>query len=530
MNANKLAFGENPIVPVLVFADGSEVQGRSFIVHRKAQVIEGETLSLPATRIAGVRAEYFPGKGRRSISASDFSGTPAIVRTHNSLHIEEGENAADQLATDQIDRLAIRFTGRFVVSAANAGEHTFHLINTNDSARLSIDGNIVIAYDDRSYGYNRNDSSSGIFLGPGEHSFELLMSNTGDGTDPGFDIDVRMRTPRGVTQIMDNKILFSVPSKFNALGTSGSDTFVVRYSGNTPNSSVTVSVATDGGSARKLGTFSMSTALNLKGLEGMDSVRVVGSTLNDRIIVNNAGVTVNGSKIRLNSVEKKALAAGAGNDTYRLDTDGSLGAFTLIESGVGVDTIDFSATTTKPVSLNLGSVASQFVNSGLRLTLSSGNAFENLKGGSRNDKLSGNSLANKLVGGRGHDILVGLNGNDQLEGGRGRDVLISGIGRDVLWGGGGDDILITDRTTSDTNLANLTTIRNEWISNRTYSTRIARLRSGIGTTSVSFRAKVNVLKDISADTATGGTGRDWYLKALDDVITDLLTGEQIDNL
>ena len=75
------------------------------------------------------------------------------------------------------------------------------------------------------------------------------------------------------------------------------------------------------------------------------------------------------------------LTGGAGNDTYRFDTDIALGSDTINESGGGVDTLDFSATTTRAVAVNLGNAAAQVVNAGLTLTLSAGNTIENVIGG-----------------------------------------------------------------------------------------------------------------------------------------------------
>src|SRR4051812_36127422 len=74
------------------------------------------------------------------------------------------------------------------------------------------------------------------------------------------------------------------------------------------------------------------------------------------------------------------LTGGAGNDTYRFDTDNALGSDTINESGGGVDTLDFSATTTRAVSIDLGNAAAQVVNAGLTLTLSAGNTIENVTG------------------------------------------------------------------------------------------------------------------------------------------------------
>src|SRR5262249_14414105 len=56
------------------------------------------------------------------------------------------------------------------------------------------------------------------------------------------------------------------------------------------------------------------------------------------------------------------MTGGAGNDTYLFDTDLALGSDTIDESGGGVDTLDFSATTTRAVTINLGNAAAQVVN------------------------------------------------------------------------------------------------------------------------------------------------------------------------
>ena len=126
---------------------------------------------------------------------------------------------------------------------------------------------------------------------------------------------------------------------------------------------------------------------------------------------------------------------------------------------------------------------------------------------------------------------MGNAGNDQLLGGAGRDILIGGTGLDILNGGAADDILIAGRTTSDALFSNLNDLRTEWISANSYATRIANLRSGVGVSGASLKAKVNVFNDAAAvDTLTGGSGKDWFFRALDDVITDLFAGETLDLL
>src|SRR5262249_16023513 len=106
------------------------------------------------------------------------------------------------------------------------------------------------------------------------------------------------------------------------------------------------------------------------------------------------------------------LSGGAGNDTYRFDTDNALGSDTINESGGGIDTLDFSSTTTRAVNINLGNAAAQVVNAGLTLTLGDGNTIENVTGGNLadtigdvKDQLTGNGLNNVIVGGDGRDFI-----------------------------------------------------------------------------------------------------------------------------
>ena len=225
------------------------------------------------------------------------------------------------------------------------------------------------------------------------------------------------------------------------------------------------------------------------------------------------------------------LAGGVGDDTYVFSPASALEVDSLLETtGQGSDTLSF-ALMTSAVNLNLGTIAEQQVHTNRKLKLSSSTTFENAVGGSASDTLSGNSLNNLLLGGNGHDIIVGSTGHDTLQGGAGRDLLIGGLGLDTLDGGADDDILIAGRTTRDNNIVDLGIIRSAWMAAQPYATRVANLRTGVSSPIVSLRAKLNVLNDAGEDDIlTGGSGNDWFLKALDDTITDLFAGELVDVL
>lgn len=102
------------------------------------------------------------------------------------------------------------------------------------------------------------------------------------------------------------------------------------------------------------------------------------------------------------------------------------GLYSLVESGAGADTINFS-TTSLAVTLNLGVATTQVVNANLSLNLGAVNAFENATGGAGNDVLIGNARSNVLVGRAGNDTLNGARGNDSLLGGQGDDIYVFGV-------------------------------------------------------------------------------------------------------
>jgi hypothetical protein len=91
--------------------------------------------------------------------------------------------------------------------------------------------------------------------------------------------------------------------------------------------------------------------------------------------------------------------------------------------------------------------------------------------------------------------------------------------------------LIAGRTTSDRIVTNLIALRTQWSSSNSYAARITSLRAGVGSPVVSLKAKTTVLNDAGEDDSLiGGTGTDWYFRALDKSITGLLAGESLDVL
>ncbi len=199
------------------------------------------------------------------------------------------------------------------------------------------------------------------------------------------------------------------------------------------------------------------------------------------------------------------LTGGAGNDTYVFDTDLTLGSDTINEAGGGIDSLNFSATTTSVVAVDLSSATAQVVNSGLTLTLSSAATLENVIGGALGDTLIGNALANVLTGGAGNDTLVG---------GAGKNILIGGTGTDSLTGGTTEDLLLGAQYSNEANSAALISLLNEWTSASSYATRQAHLLGTLtgGLNGTLVLSSTTVTEDDEKDTLTGGSGKDWYLR------------------
>ena len=198
------------------------------------------------------------------------------------------------------------------------------------------------------------------------------------------------------------------------------------------------------------------------------------------------------------------MIGGSGDDNYIFRTAATAEADRVTESASsGIDTLDFSSLTTA-VHLNLGAIAIQAVHSNRTLTLNSGSAFEN--------------------------VMVGHAGNDNLTGLAGRDMLIGGVGADAVNGGADDDILVAGTTTYDALFSQLNELRTVWIGSDSYSSRITAITTGAGVSSARLKPGVTIIDDTASDRMNGGIASDWFLRALDDVLTSFVIGETDDLL
>ncbi len=136
---------------------------------------------------------------------------------------------------------------------------------------------------------------------------------------------------------------------------------------------------------------------------------IVGGQRSDNLTGNGLGNILQGnlgSDILTGLGGDDILRGNAGDDTFMFDADLPLGKDTLQDVEGGTDTLNFAATTTLGVDIDLSRTAVQVVNANLQLSLGGATQFENVFGGLLGDTLRGNANSNLLSGGLGDDRYV----------------------------------------------------------------------------------------------------------------------------
>ena len=177
------------------------------------------------------------------------------------------------------------------------------------------------------------------------------------------------------------------------------------------------------------------------------------------------------------------IQGAAGNDTI----DGGDGDDTL-DGGDGIDTLSYGSATIGAIVSLATTLAQSTVGSGFDTVTN----FENLRGGSGNDRLSGDGGNNAIAGGAGDDVIDGGLGNDLLDGGQGNDTLSYG-----------------SATAAITASLAVTTAQNTGGAGTDTVTGFENLSGGTGNDRLTGDAAGNALSgNLGDDTLTGGLGND----------------------
>lgn len=289
------------------------------------------------------------------------------------------------------------------------------------------------------------------------------------------------------------------------------------------------------------------------GRDGNDNLR--GTKGDDSILGGNGNDTLQGQ------FGRDTLIGGEGDDTLKgaEDADSLRGdaGNDLIEGGDGEDTLAGG-----------GGSDTMLGEAGID-RLRGGGGADHMSGGPGNDKAGGGSGADTMIGGGGHDYLNGGDGPDRMSGGDGNDTLLGRAGhdvllgdngadslkgltgRDIIYGGNGidsffansdDDILIAGFLTPATGTSVLEhlsgSLRDEWLSDRIYTRRVANIRNGSGNTSdklndvflVGNRSGQNVFDDGVEDNVRGGNQTDLFFAKSGSDLLDRENSEFLEDL
>jgi hypothetical protein len=317
----------------------------------------------------------------------------------------------------------------------------------------------------------------------------------------------------------------------NLTGGTGNDTFVFDSGGsvlgkiNGGGGTNTLNYASDGGAAATVNLAS-DTATRTGGFSNIQSLVGSSSTGNQLIgpnsntvwsITNNNAGTVAG--LSFSAIGN--LTGGSAEDVFVFSAGKTISG--KINGGGGNNWLDYSAYTTA-VTVNLATNTATGIDGGLAGGISN---IRNVRGGQ-----GGGS--NTLIGNSQGNILIGGSGTNTITGGSGRSILIGGTGKDTVTGGSGNDILIAGYTDYDTSsLANdvaLEAILTEWQSADSYTTRISKIKAGVGGAKFVWGTTVHDNSTSNANKLTGADepgAHNWFFANLSHTTTNRSTGEQL---
>ena len=364
-----------------------------------------------------------------------------------------GTDTLVELAGEGADTLDFTSTTTLAV-AVNLGLATTQVVNAN----LSLVLGTVDTFENATGG-SLNDTLTGNALDNrlvGNAGLDTLVGGAGSDTlDGGLGNDNLQGGVDNDIYLLDADLVLGTDT-ITELAGGGTDT--LDFS---PTTGKTVAVNLGLITAQTVTASNLTLTLNA----GDTFENAIGGSLNDSLTGNALANRIDGGagNDTLQGLGgDDTLVGGLGNDSFVFNTATALGTDTLDESAGGLDTLDFSMSTTLGVTVNLGMATTQVVNANLSLILGADNTFENATGGSLNDVLTGNALANTLVGNSGNDTLTGGVANDSLTGGLGDDTYLfaanSALGTDTLnESAGGTDTLDFSGTTSTNVTLNLGT-------------------------------------------------------------------------
>jgi uncharacterized delta-60 repeat protein len=475
----------------------------------------GNSLAVATTPSAVLMSVAVQPDGKVVVGSGTFGNTDdvdaSILRYESDLTADANFGVAIIQVESSVIDIELDSTGRILASGFSSNDDTPD--QDNFVARVLPGNTVPVAIDDNGTvveDATPNTSTGNVLANDTDDDGDTLVVSEVDGSSAEVGTTLTMsfgtvviNADGSYTYTLDNS-----NADVQALNLGDTLTETISYttddgSGGSAIAELTITIA---GADEPSGPVELVNGeLLVNGMAGPDVVTI--SANNGVLIVSYSGqpdMTFNES-----DVDSIQVSLGDGDDSIRVDfTD--VPAF--IDGGAGDDFLEGS----RGDDVFIGGAGNDTLEgfSGDD-TLIGGPGDDRIIGSTGNDFLSGGTGSDTVFGGSGSEVILGGAGNDAISGGSGSDLIFGGVGSDFINAGSGGDILLGGSTNlSDNDLA---LVREEWTSNRSYTERVANLRTGSGPVlnGVQLNAST-VFNDNSSDLLFGNSGLDWYIGSVGD--------------
>ena len=182
LSGTLLAYDGNPITPVAILSNGTQIQGIPITVTRQIRQFPGKIQTSSLNKNPGFDFYYYPGAAGNTLASTNFSGTAAYVAHANVANVTLGDavdpNIPSVYGNGNNAGLAIAIKGLFTVTTP--GEYGFSGVFTSwTSGGIFIDGVLLESFDlwnGSSYpAMTRPDTGFTVYLLPGEHTVTVEL-------------------------------------------------------------------------------------------------------------------------------------------------------------------------------------------------------------------------------------------------------------------------------------------------------------------------------------------------------------------
>lgn len=337
------------------------------------------------------------GTGDQDNAFFEISGNQLLAQ--NNLNYETKSNYS--VRVQSTDQSGASFVKVFTITLTDVNEAPTNVLLSNSSIPENAGVNAVVGTLSSTDPDNGDSFTYTFATGQGDTDNQLfnisgnaLRANQSLSFNTQSSYSVRLRTTDNAGNTFERSFeITKVDYNVYILGSSSADAISLVYQGD---GSSHHWVVTRNGSTVFDGPLHVLGAIVIDGLGGNDSVQVAGRTLADDFVLDGSLLTLEGSTVRLTSVESLRILGFAGDDHLHV-----LSGSALFDGGTGNDLLELSATDNliNIAGSNSGNVDGQLIFANT----------ESIQGGSGNDQFLFSSigrLSGSLLGGDGLDSVL----------------------------------------------------------------------------------------------------------------------------